>query len=94
MYQEGYQTDVTVDTDLSNQVEEDNVDNDVPIVIIEGSPNSDPIVSNIDDHYEGSIDSLHYESGDDVEDNDDGTINDDNDSDGRGVTNDGNKSHI
>ena len=93
-YQEGYQTDVTVDTDLSNQVEEDNVDDDVPIVIIEGSPNSDPIISNTDDHYEGSVDSLNYESENDVEDNDDGTINDDNDSDGRGVTNDGNKSHI
>ena len=30
MYQEGYQTNVTVDTELSNQVEEDNVDDEVP----------------------------------------------------------------
>ena len=48
MYQEGYQTDVTVDTELSNQVEEDNVDDDEPLVIIEGSPNNDPVVDNVD----------------------------------------------
>ena len=53
MYKEGYQTDVTVDTDLSNQAEEDNVDDDVPVVIIEGSPNNDPIVDNVDHHLDG-----------------------------------------
>ena len=92
-YQEGYQTDVTVDTDLSNQVEEDNVDDDVPLVIIEGSPNNDPVVDNVDVYYEGSVDSPHYdhELDDDMEsmndeaeeDDNDATIDDDNDSNGR-----------
>ena len=96
-YQEGYQTDVTVDTDLSNQVEEDNVDDDEPLVIIEGSPNKDPTIDNVDDHYDGSVDTPHYDSepdddmesmNDDAEGNDnDATIEDDNDSNGRGVTN-------
>ena len=96
-YQEGYQTDVTVDTDLSNHAEEDNVDDDVPVVIIEGSPNNDPVIDNVDNHYEGSVDTPHYDSepdddmesmNDDAEgDDNDATIEDDNDSNGRGVTN-------
>ena len=88
-YQEGYQTDVTVGTDLSNQVEEDNVDDDEPLVIIEGSPNNDPVLDNADHHFDGSVDTPHYDSepDDDMESMNDETKEDDNDSNGRGVTN-------
>ena len=96
-YQEGFETDVTDDTYLSNQVEEDNVDDDEPVVIIEGSPNNDPVISNVDNHYDGSVDTPHYdtEPDDDMEsmndgaeeDNNNATIENDNDSNGRGVTN-------
>ena len=96
-YQEGFETDVTDDTYLSNQVEEDNVDDDEPVVIIEGRPNNDPVIDNVDNHYDGSVDTPHYdtEPDDDIEsmndeaeeDDNNATIENDNDSNGRGVTN-------
>ena len=96
-YQEGFETDVTNDTYLSNQVEEDNVDDDEPVVIIEGRPNNDPVIDNVDNHYDGSVDTPHYdtEPDDDIEsmndeaeeDDNNATIENDNDSNGRGVTN-------
>ena len=62
-----------------------------------GSPNNDPVLDNVDHHFDGSVDSPHYdsESDDDMEsmndeakeDDNDVTIEDDNDSNGRGVTN-------
>ena len=60
----------------------DNVDDTVPTAIIEDNLNNDFDVMNINEQFDGSVDTLNYES--ENEEADGTTIN----SDGRGVTND------